>query len=180
MGRYCDGTVISFEETAPTADEVARRIASIGATRPWIVLEDEGAIIGYAYASAHHERAAYRWSVSTAVYVSRDHHRRGAGRALHDVVRAAACSGLPAGNSGNNTAKPGQRGPSRGLWFRSRRRLSSDRLQDGRVARRGMVPGRDTAGGRGAHGAAFCSRGLECTGMAGCDETRAGSVPRIQ
>ena len=38
-GPYCDGTVISFEETAPTADEMARRIASIGATRPWIVLE---------------------------------------------------------------------------------------------------------------------------------------------
>ena len=39
MRPYCEGTFISFEETAPTADEMARRIASIGATRPWIVLE---------------------------------------------------------------------------------------------------------------------------------------------
>jgi phosphinothricin acetyltransferase len=87
-GPYCDGTVISFEETAPTADEMARRIASIGETRPWIVLEDGGAIIGYAYASAHNDRAAYRWSVSTAIYISRDHHRRGAGRALYTTLFA--------------------------------------------------------------------------------------------
>ena len=46
------------------------------------------AIVGYAYASAHHERAAYRWSVSTAIYVSRDHHRRGAGRALYTTLFA--------------------------------------------------------------------------------------------
>ena len=87
--HYCEETFISFEETAPTADEMARRIASIGAARPWIVLEDEGAgCTGYAYASPHHERAAYRWSVSTAIYVSRDHHRRGAGRALYTTLFA--------------------------------------------------------------------------------------------
>ena len=91
---YCEATVISFEEIAPTADEMARRISSIGASRPWIVLEsaprasDDGEVIGYAYASAHHERAAYRWSVSTAIYVSRNHHRRGAGRALYTTLFA--------------------------------------------------------------------------------------------
>lgn len=85
---YCDSTVISFEEAAPAAEEMARRVAAIGATRPWIVLEADGAIVGYAYASAHHERAAYRWSVSTAIYISRDHHRRGAGRALYTTLFA--------------------------------------------------------------------------------------------
>ena len=85
---YCDATVISFEETAPTADEMARRIASIGATLPWIVLEDDGGVIGFAYASAHNERAAYRWSVSTAIYIARSHHRRGAGRALYTTLFA--------------------------------------------------------------------------------------------
>jgi L-amino acid N-acyltransferase YncA len=87
-GPYCDETVISFEEAAPGAEEMARRIATIGATRPWIVLEDDGRVIGFAYASAHHERAAYRWSVSTAIYISRDHHRRGAGRALYTTLLA--------------------------------------------------------------------------------------------
>ena len=93
---YCESTVISFEETAPSADEMARRIAAIGATRPWIVLEDsapralenDARVIGYAYASAHHERAAYRWSVSTAIYIARDYHRRGAGRALYTALFA--------------------------------------------------------------------------------------------
>ena len=85
---YCEATVISFEETAPGEEEMARRIAAIGATRPWIVLEDEGRVIGYAYASAHHERAAYRWSVSTAIYIGSHHHRRGAGRALYTTLFA--------------------------------------------------------------------------------------------
>jgi len=87
-GPYCDDTVISFEEAAPGAEEMARRIATIGATRPWILLEDDGRVIGFAYASAHHERAAYRWSASTAIYISRDHHRRGAGRALYTTLFA--------------------------------------------------------------------------------------------
>jgi L-amino acid N-acyltransferase YncA len=87
-GPYCESTIISFEEAAPGTEEMARRIATIGATRPWIVLEDDGTIIGYAYASAHYERAAYRWSVSTAIYISRAHHRRGAGRALYTTLFA--------------------------------------------------------------------------------------------
>ena len=87
-GRIASGSVISFEETAPSAEEMARRIATIGATRPWIVLEDDGGVIGYAYASPHHDRAAYRWSVSTAIYIGRAHHRRGAGRALYTTLFA--------------------------------------------------------------------------------------------
>ena len=113
-GPYCDSTVISFEESAPGAEEMARRIATIGATRPWIVLEESACgpseaqsgrasasgggapranendrrLIGYAYASPHHERAAYRWSVSTAIYIDGAHHRRGAGRALYTTLFA--------------------------------------------------------------------------------------------
>lgn len=87
-GPYCDGTVISFEETAPSSEEMARRIATIGATRPWIVLVNNGGIIGYAYASPHHDRSSYRWSVSTAIYIGRAHHRRGAGRALYTTLFA--------------------------------------------------------------------------------------------
>ena len=83
---YCNETVISFEEAGPTSDEMARRIGRTGRTHPWIVLEDAGAIVGYAYASPHHERAAYRWSVSTAIYIGRGLHRRGAGRALYTTL----------------------------------------------------------------------------------------------
>jgi phosphinothricin acetyltransferase len=85
---YCQETAVSFEEVAPTADEMARRVAAIGAMRPWIVLAHDSEVLGYAYASPHHERAAYRWSVSTAIYISRAHHRRGAGRALYGTLFA--------------------------------------------------------------------------------------------
>ena len=88
-GPYCESSVISFEDTAPTSEEMARRVALIGATKPWILLEDHGGVVGYAYASAHHERAAYRWSVSTAIYIDRSHHRRGAGRALYTALFAS-------------------------------------------------------------------------------------------
>ena len=62
---------------------MARRIHTVVAERPWLVLEDGRRLAGYAYATPHHERAAYRWSVSTSVYISNSHHRRGAGRALY-------------------------------------------------------------------------------------------------
>ena len=83
---YCDGSVVSFEQVAPTADQMAQRIATVIAQRPWIVLEDDGAVAGYAYAAPHNERWAYRWSVNTAIYISRAHQRRGAGRALYTTL----------------------------------------------------------------------------------------------
>jgi len=83
---YCEGSAVSFEEIAPTAEQMAQRIDAIGRTRPWLVLEDGGLVAGYAYASPHNERAAYRWSVNTAIYVSGTHHRRGAGRALYTTL----------------------------------------------------------------------------------------------
>lgn len=80
---YCEESAVSFEQVAPTAVEMARRIATVTTQRPWIVLEDNGTVVGYAYAGAHHERWAYRWSVNTAIYISAAQQRRGAGRALY-------------------------------------------------------------------------------------------------
>src|SRR5688572_4860408 len=80
---YCEGSAVSFEQVAPDAVEIAKRIAMVTAQRPWIVLEDNGAVVGYAYATPHNERWAYRWSVNTAIYINTTHHRRGAGRALY-------------------------------------------------------------------------------------------------
>ena len=108
---YCERSAISFEEIAPTADEMATRIARIGADRPWLVLEDNGTIVGYAYAAAHHERASYRWSVSTAIYVDGGHARRGAGRALYstlfDVLRLLGYYKATAGITLPNAASVG-------------------------------------------------------------------------
>jgi phosphinothricin acetyltransferase len=76
-------TPISFETAAPGPAEMAARIARILRTHPWLAAEENGEVAGYAYASPHRERAAYRWSVDVAVYVRAGARRRGAARALY-------------------------------------------------------------------------------------------------
>ena len=48
--------------------------------------EIDGEVVGYAYGSRHHDRAAYRWSADVTVYISAAHHRRGVGRALYGAL----------------------------------------------------------------------------------------------
>ena len=89
---YVTHGAISFEEHAPSAGQFAARIAGTSARYPWLVLErDDGAVAGYAYATRHHERAAYRWAVDVAVYVDRAHHRRGVGRTLYEALFELLC-----------------------------------------------------------------------------------------
>ena len=79
-------TAISFEEDPPSEAEMARRIRDTLVRYPWLVAELDGALAGYAYASAHRERAAYRWAVDVTVYVDPAHQRRGIGRALYETL----------------------------------------------------------------------------------------------
>jgi phosphinothricin acetyltransferase len=84
---YVTDAVTSFEIEPPDAREMSGRIAAVLARAPWLVYMDaNGAPIGYAYASRHHERAAYAWSVDVAVYIHAAHHRRGVGRALYETL----------------------------------------------------------------------------------------------
>jgi phosphinothricin acetyltransferase len=83
---YVADTPISFEETPPSEAEMAARIA--GAVL-WLVLEDEGRVVGYAYAGRFMERAAYRWACEVSVYLERGRARRGGGRALYEPLLAA-------------------------------------------------------------------------------------------
>jgi L-amino acid N-acyltransferase YncA len=78
--------VASLEERAPEPHEMADRIRIISRTHPWLVAEIDGEVVGYAYGSHHHERAAYRWSAEVTVYISAAHHRRGVGRVLYDAL----------------------------------------------------------------------------------------------
>ncbi len=78
---YVTDSFISFEELAPAADEIGRRIAAAYA---WLIAEGEdGRPVGYAYGARHRERSAYRWAADVAIYIDRDHHRAGVGRALY-------------------------------------------------------------------------------------------------
>ena len=82
-------TAISFEEEPPGAAVMAQRISEGSAFAPWLVdAEAQGRVQGYAYASKHRDRAAYRWSVDVAVYVAPDQRGRGVGRALYTSLFA--------------------------------------------------------------------------------------------
>lgn len=70
-------TVISFELEPPSVEEMAKRIESTLPTYPYLVAVRNGQVIGYAYASQHRAREAYRWSVDVTVYISREEHRSG-------------------------------------------------------------------------------------------------------
>lgn len=79
----------SFELEPPGAAEMARRVAQCIQRTPWLVYERDGRVVGYAYAGAHRERAAYQWSVEVSAYVHGDFHRRGIARALYNSLFAA-------------------------------------------------------------------------------------------
>jgi phosphinothricin acetyltransferase len=82
---YCS-TPISFELEPPDAVEISARMAKVLEAYPWLVAEEDGAIVGYAYGSRHRERAAYRWSVDVSVYVQQGRHRLGIGRRLYAIL----------------------------------------------------------------------------------------------
>jgi L-amino acid N-acyltransferase YncA len=82
-------TPISFEYEPPTVEEMRRRISTVAdQERPWLVLDRGGTVLGYVYASRHHERAAYQWSTDVAVYVHADARRGGVGRGLYTSLFA--------------------------------------------------------------------------------------------
>jgi phosphinothricin acetyltransferase len=80
--------VASFEETVPSEAQMAQRIELCSASHAWLVAEHDGEVVGYAYATPHRERAAYRWSVEVSVYVAAGHGGRGIGRELYEALFA--------------------------------------------------------------------------------------------
>jgi phosphinothricin acetyltransferase len=81
-------TAISFELEPPSLDEMERRIAR-GAAWPFLVCDAGGGdVVGYAYAVPFRDRAAYRFTAESTVYVAERAHRRGIGRALYRSLLA--------------------------------------------------------------------------------------------
>jgi len=83
---YVRDTAISFETEPPTAEEMADRIAEAQRRHAWLVLEDAGAVTGYAYGGPFMARAAYQWSATVSVYLENGRRRTGAGRALYTAL----------------------------------------------------------------------------------------------
>ena len=81
-----ESTTISFETVPPDREEMARRIVATTCEHPWLVCDIGGRVAGYAYATKHRVRSAYKWSVDTSVYVDDGFRLRGVGRGLYESL----------------------------------------------------------------------------------------------
>lgn len=85
---YVRETTVSFEYDVPSVETIRDRISKTLEFHPWLVYEQAGAVIGYAYAGKHRDRAAYQWSTDVSVYVGHGQQRQGIGRALYTELFA--------------------------------------------------------------------------------------------
>ena len=86
---YVEKTAITFEYTAPDAEEMERRCQEISQRYPYLVAETDGKVVGYAYAHAFYGREAYAWSVESSIYVDVNARKRGIGRKLYEDLEKA-------------------------------------------------------------------------------------------
>lgn len=86
--HFITKTVISFEESPLAEGDVVERIRNVTRSLPWLVCEDEGTVVGYAYAAPWHARSAYRFSVESTIYLAPDSCGRGIGTALYTALLA--------------------------------------------------------------------------------------------
>lgn len=86
---YVLETPITFEETPPSGSEMATRIEEVKSLAlPWLVVEEEGRVAGYAYASRWKGRCAYRLSVEATIYLDEARTGRGLGSKLYAALLA--------------------------------------------------------------------------------------------
>ncbi len=85
---YVENTTVSFEYTCPTLEEFTHRFQTYTRQFPWLVWEEKGEILGYAYACAPFTRTAYSWVAEASVYLCEAAHRRGIGTALYKALEA--------------------------------------------------------------------------------------------
>lgn len=110
---YVLNTAVTFEYEVPTVLEFERRISRTLERYPYLVAEQNGEILGYAYAGPFHERAAYDWAVETSIYVNERRRRTGIGKTLYEALEQAlsaqnilnlnACIAYPAQEDGHLT-----------------------------------------------------------------------------
>ena len=80
---FVEHTAVSFEYEVPTEAEFARRLEEHQAAFPWLVCEENGRVMGYAYAGRAFERAAYGWNAEISCYLAPGLRGRGVGRRLY-------------------------------------------------------------------------------------------------
>lgn len=83
---YVENTAYSFEYTPPTLEQFTGRFLKYTAQCPWLVWEEDGRVLGYAYGSLPFERAAYAWCAEISIYLAPEAQKKGIGRQLYSSV----------------------------------------------------------------------------------------------
>ena len=102
---YVERTAISFEITVPTEDEIRKRIEKVLTAFPYLVAEENGTVVGYAYAGPFIPREAYAHCAEVSIYISREKTHSGVGKRLYEelfrqlksqgITNVYACIGVP-------------------------------------------------------------------------------------
>ena len=85
---YILNSTATFEYDVPCLRSFTQRFSDITAQFPWLVWEEQGEILGYAYASRPYERAAFSWCAEPSVYIKPSAHRRGIATKLYAALEA--------------------------------------------------------------------------------------------
>lgn len=80
---FVEHTAVSFEYVLPSQEEFLKRFEEHIAVYPWLVWEEDGEVLGYAYAGRAFERAAYAWNAEISCYLAERIRRKGIGRKLY-------------------------------------------------------------------------------------------------
>ena len=83
---YVENTTVSFEYDVPCRRSFLQRFYDITAQYPWLVWEEDGRILGYAYASAPYSRAAFAWCAEPSIYLREEARGKGIGRKLYAAL----------------------------------------------------------------------------------------------
>jgi len=83
---YILDTAITFEYEVPTFEEFEARFRNVTERFPWLVWEENGMVLGYAYASPFKTRAAYQWDADLSIYLREDCRGKGIGKALYSEL----------------------------------------------------------------------------------------------
>lgn len=83
---YIEKTAITFETEIPSQESFERRVADIASHFPYLLLEIDGELAGYAYAHRQAERAAFAWNAELSIYLKEAYSGRGLGRPLYQLL----------------------------------------------------------------------------------------------
>jgi L-amino acid N-acyltransferase YncA len=92
--HYVEHTIITFAEEPVSINDMENLIHEVTAAYPWLVYEQTGAVIGYAYASLWKSRASYRYCAETTIYLAEQSKGQGIGRLLYKTL-IMKCQALP-------------------------------------------------------------------------------------